>query len=152
MFKKKDWKAPFALILLMILLGGYYEKLDVEARTTVLPLVIFIAAGIIIARLKKLEHETSTAKVNAKEVIVQNFSVIDSHGKQRVAISTTADTALMSFFDEKDIPCATFDVLNTGPVLKLVGKKGSVSIAFDEEGRPNLTLKDDMDKNIWSAR
>jgi hypothetical protein len=152
MFKKKDWKAPFALILLMVLLGGYYEKLDVEARTTVLPLVIFIAAGIIIARLKKLEYETSTAKVNAKEVIVQNFSVIDSHGKQRVAISTTADTALMSFFDEKDIPCATFDVLNTGPILKLVGKKGSVSIAFDEEGRPHLTLKDDMDKNIWSAR
>jgi len=152
MFKKKDWKAPFALILLMVLLGGYYEKLDVEARTTVLPLVIFIAAGIIIARLKKLEHETSTAKVNAKEVIVQNFSVIDSHGKQRVAISTTADTALMSFFDEKDIPCATFDVLNTGPILKLVGKKGSISIAFDEEGHPNLTLKDDMDKNIWSAR
>ena len=152
MFKKKDWKAPFALILLMVLLGGYYEKLDVEARTTVLPLVIFIAAGIIIARLKKLEHETSTAKVNAKEVIVQNFSVIDSHGKQRVAISTTADTALMSFFDEKDIPRATFDVLNTGPILKLVGNKGSVSIAFDEEGRPNLTLKDDMDKNIWSAR
>jgi len=33
-----------------------------------------------------------------------------------------------------------------------VGNKGSVSIAFDEEGRPNLTLKDDMDKNIWSAR
>ena len=152
MFKKKDWKAPFALILLMILLGGYYEKLDVEARTTVLPLVIFIAAGIIIARLKKLEHETSTAKVNAKEVIVQNFSVIDSHGKQRVAISTTADTALMSFFDEKDIPRATFDVLNTGPILKLVGNKGSVSIAFDEEGRPNLTLKDDMDNNIWSAK
>ena len=151
MFKKKDWKAPFALILLMVLLGGYYEKLDVEARTTVLPLVIFIAAGIIIARLKKLEHETSTAKVNAKEVIVQNFSVIDSHGKQRVAISTTADTALMSFFDEKDIPRATFDVLNTGPILKLVGNKGSVSIAFDEEGRPNLTLKDDMDNNIWSA-
>ncbi len=51
MFKKKDWKAPFALILLIVLLGGYYEKLGVEARTTVLPLIIFIAAGIVIARL-----------------------------------------------------------------------------------------------------
>ena len=152
MFQKKDWKAPFALILLIVLLGGYYAKLDVEARTMVLPLAIFIAAGIIIARLKKLEYETSTAKVNAKEVIVQNFSVIDSHGKQRVAISTTADTALMRFFDEQDIPCVTFDVLNTGPILRLVGNKGSVSIAFDEEGRPNLTLKDDMDENIWSAK
>jgi hypothetical protein len=152
MFKKKGWKAPFALILLIVLLGGYYEKLGVEARTTVLPLVIFIAAGIIIARLKKLEYETITAKVNAKEVIVQNFSVIDSNGKKRVSISTTADTALMSFFDEKDIPRVTLDLLNTEPILKLAGNKGSVSIEFDEEGLPNLMLKDNMDKNIWSAR
>jgi hypothetical protein len=151
MFQKKDWKISFVVILLIVLLGGYYEKLGVEARTMALPLAIFIAAGIIIARLKKLEYETITAKVNAKEAIVQNFRVIDNHGKQRVAISTTADTALMRFFDEQDIPCATLDVLNTGPILKLVGNKGSVSIAFDEEGRPNLTLKDDMDKIIWSA-
>ena len=151
MFQKKDWKISFVVILLIVLLGGYYEKLGVEARTMVLPLVIFIAAGIIIARLKKLEYETSTAKVNAKEAIVQNFSVIDGHGKQRVAISTTADTVLMRLFDEKDMPCATLDVINTGPILKLVGGKGSVSIAFDEEGRPNLTLKDDMDQIIWSA-
>jgi len=151
MFQKKDWKISFVVILLIVLLGGYYEKLGVEARTMALPLAIFIAAGIIIARLKKLEYETITTMVNAKKVIVQNFSVIDNHGKQRVAISTTADTALMRFFDEQDIPCATLDVSNTGPILKLVGSKGSVSVAFDEEGRPNLTLKDDMDKIIWSA-
>ena len=151
MFQKKDWKISFVVILLIVLLGGYYEKLGVEARTMALPLAIFIAAGIIIARLKKLEYETITTMVNAKKVIVQNFSVIDNHGKQRIAISTTADTALMRFFDEQDIPCATLDVLNTGPILKLVGSKGSVSVAFDEEGRPNLTLKDDMDKIIWSA-
>jgi hypothetical protein len=152
MFQKKDWKMTFALILLFVLLGGYYEKLGVDARTMALPLAIFIAAGIIIARLKKLEYETITTKVNAKEVIVQNFSVIDGQGKQRVAISTTADTALMRFFDEQNIPCATFDIMNTGPILKLLGNKGSVSIAFDEEGEPNLTLKDNMDNTIWSAR
>jgi hypothetical protein len=152
MFQKKDWKISFVVILLIVLLGGYYEKLGVEARTMALPLAIFIAVGMITARLKKLEYETITAKVNAKEAIVQNFSIIDNHGKQRVAISTTADTALMRFFDEQDIPCATLDVLNTGPILQLVGNKGSVSIAFDEEGRPNLTLKDDMDKIIWSAQ
>ena len=151
MFQKKDWKISFVVILLIVLLGGYYEKLGVEARTMALPLAIFIAVGMITARLKKLEYETITAKVNAKEAIVQNFSVIDNHGKQRVAISTTADTALMHFFDEQDTPCATLDVLNTGPILQLVGNKGSVSIAFDEEGRPNLTLKDDMDKIVWSA-
>ena len=152
MIIKKDWKMTFALILLIVLLGGYYEKLGVEARTMALPLAIFIAAGIIIARLKKLEYETITTRVNAKELIVQNLSVIDSHGKQRVAISTTVDTSLMRFFDEQGIPCATFDVLNTGPVLKLMGNKGSVSIAFDEERGPNLTIKDGMDNIIWSAR
>ncbi len=152
MFQKKDWKISFVVILLIVLLGGYYEKLGVEARTMALPLAIFIAAGIIIARLKKLEYETTTAKMNAKEVIVQNFSVIDNHGKQRVAISTTADTPLMRFLDEQDIPCITFDVLNTGPILKLVGKKESVSIVFDEDGRPNITVNDDMGQTIWSAR
>jgi len=151
MVKKKDWKAAFALILLIVLLGGYYEKLGVEARTMVLPLAIFIAAGIVIARLKKLEYETITTMVNAKEVTVQNFSVIDSHGKQRVAISTTAGAALMRFFDEQDVPCATFDVLNTGPTLKLMANNGSVLIAFDDEGRPNITLKDETDKTTWSA-
>ena len=152
MIQKKGWKAPFALILLIVLLGGYYEKLGVEARTMVLPLIIFIAAGIVIARLKKLEYEISSAKLNAKEVIVQNFRVIDSNGKTRVAISTTSDTTLMSFFDEKDISRVTLDLLNTEPILKLAGNKGSVSIEFDEEGLPNLMLKDNMDKNIWSAR
>jgi hypothetical protein len=152
MIQKKGWKAPFALILLIVLLGGYYEKLGVEARTMVLPLIIFIAAGIVIARLKKLEYEISSAKLNAKEVIVQNFRVIDSNGKTRVSISTTADTTLMSFFDEKDISRVTLDLLNTEPILKLAGNKGSVSIEFDEEGLPNLMLKDNMDKNIWSAR
>jgi len=148
---KKDWKMTFALILLIVLLGGYYEKLGVEARTMILPLAIFIAAGIIIARLKTLEYETITAKINAREIFVQHFSVIDSHGKQRVTVSTTGETALMCFFDGQDNPCATIDVLNTGPTLTLVGNKGSVSMAFDEDGRPNLTLKDDMNKTIWSA-
>ena len=58
----------------------------------------------------------------------------------------------MRFFDEQNIPCATVDILNTGPVLKLMGNKGSVSIAFDEERGPNLTIKDGMDNIIWSAR
>ena len=152
MIIKKDWKMMFALILLIVLLGGYYDKLGVEARTMVLPLAIFIAAGIIISRLKKLEYETTTAKINTKELIVQNIRVIDSHGRQRVAFSTTSNTALMSFFDEKDFPCATLNMLNSGSNLTLVGQKGSVSIAFDEEGCPNIILKDDMSENIWSAR
>jgi len=37
------------------------------------------------------------------------------------------------------------------PDLKLLGNKGSAGIVFDEKGLPNIILKDDMDKIIWSA-
>ena len=152
MFQKKDWKIPFVLILLIILLGGYYEKLGVESRTMVLPMAIFIAAGIVISRIKQLQYEIRSARMNAKEIIVQNFSVISSTGKKRVSISTTADTALMNVFDENGTPRVTLDLGHQEPMLKLAGKKGSIGITFDEKGLPNLTIKDDMDKDIWSAR
>ena len=57
MTPKRDWKKPFAIILFIMLLGGYYDRLGVEARTMVLPLAIFIAAGMVISHLKKLDFE-----------------------------------------------------------------------------------------------
>ena len=62
MIQKKDWKKTFALILSIVLLGGYYEQLGVEMNTMVLPLAIFIASGFVIARLKKLEYEMRSSK------------------------------------------------------------------------------------------
>ena len=82
MIQKKDWKKPFALILLIVVLGGYYEQLGVEARTMVLPLAIFIAAGIVISRLKKLEYEMTSSRVTAQKAVVQTFSVIDAKRKR----------------------------------------------------------------------
>ena len=151
MIQKKDWKKPFALILLIVVLGGYYEQLSVEMKTMVLPLAIFIAAGFVISRLKKLEYEMRSSKVTAQKAVVQTFSVIDTNGKERVSISAASDSALMIFFDEEDVPRATLELLQGRPDLKLLGNKGSVSIEFDEEGLPNIILKDDMDKIIWSA-
>ena len=58
---KKDWKRPAAVILFVMLLGGYYEKLNVEAQAMVLPMVIFIAAAVVIARFKQLEYEVRSA-------------------------------------------------------------------------------------------
>ena len=101
MIQKKDWKKPFALILLLVLLGGYYEQLDVEMKTMVLPLAIFAAAGFIIARLKKLEYEMRSSKITAQKAVVQTFNIIDANGKERVSISTTPDSAIMTFFDEE---------------------------------------------------
>lgn len=151
MFQKKGWKMTFALILLIVLLGGYYDKLGVEARTMVLPLAIFIAAGIIIARLKKLEYEMTTSRLNAREAIVQTFRLIDQKGNESVSISTGPEKQLMTFFDSDHIPRATLNVLDNSPVLNLLGNKGSVTIEFDEEGLPQLNLKDETGSIIWSA-
>jgi len=151
MIQKKDWKKPFALILLIVVLGGYYEKLGVEARTMALPLAIFIAAGIIISRLKKLEYEMTTSRLNSREAIVQSLRLIDQKGNECVSISTDPEKQLMTFFDADHIPRATLNVLDNAPVLKLVGNKGSVTIEFDEEGLPHLNLKNEAGSIIWSA-
>jgi len=151
MIQKKDWKKPFALILLIVVLGGYYEKLGVEARTMALPLAIFIAAGIIISRLKKLEYEMTTSRLNAREAIVQSLRLIDQKGNECVSISTDPEKQLMTLFDSDHIPRATLNVLDNAPVLKLMGNKGSVTIEFDEEGLPHLNLKDEAGSIIWSA-
>jgi len=151
MIQKKDWKKPFALILLLVLLGGYYDQLDVEMKTMVLPLAIFAAAGFVVARLKKLEYEMRSSKITAQKAVVQTFSIIDANGKERVSISTTPDSAIMTFFDEEYVPRAMMELSQGRPDLKLLGDKGSAGIVFDEKGLPNIILKDDMDKIIWSA-
>jgi len=151
MIQKKDWKKPFALILLLVLLGGYYDQLDVEMKTMVLPLAIFAAAGFVIARLKKLEYEMRSSKITAQKAVVQTFNIIDANGKERVSISTTPDSAIMTFFDEEYVPRATMELSQGRPDLKLLGDKGSAGIVFDEKGLPNIILRDDMDKIIWSA-
>ena len=151
MIQKKDWKKPFALILLLVLLGGYYDQLDVEMKTMVLPLAIFAAAGFVVARLKKLEYEMRSSKITAQKAVVQTFSIIDANGKERVSISTTPDSAIMTFFDEEYVPRAMMELSQGRPDLKLLGDKGSAGIVFDEKGQPNIILKDDMDKIIWSA-
>jgi hypothetical protein len=151
MFRKKDWKMSFILVLVLVLAGGYYQQLSVEMKTMLLPLVIIIGVGIVVARIKQMEYEIRSAKVNAKEVIVQSFSLIDKKGRQRVSISTDVASALLTVFDADQHPCVLLDVLNENPALKLVGPKGSALIDFDEQGRPNFVLIDDKDEKIWSA-
>jgi len=148
---KKDWKIPFVLVLLLMLLGAYYERLSVETKTMVLPIAIFIAAAIVIARFKQLEYEMRSFKVNAREGMFQTFSIIDRNGKERVALSAAPDAPLMTFFDEDHMPRVTMELLDIEPVMKLVGSRGSARIAFDENGLPSITLKDDTDQIIWSA-
>jgi hypothetical protein len=151
MTQKKDWKKPFALVLLLVILGAYYERLSVETQAMVLPMAIFIAAAIVIGRFKQLEYEIRSSKVNAREGVFQTFSIIDPNGKERVFLSAAPGTPLMTFFDEDHMPRATLELLDIEPVMKLVGDRGSAWIAFDENGLPRITLKDDTDQVVWSA-
>ncbi len=152
MARNKDWKKPFILVLLLVLAGGYYQQLSVETRTMALPLAIIIGAGIVVAHIRKLEYELRSARVNAKEVIVQSFSLIDNKGRQRVSISADTANALVTVFNEDQSPCVLLDVMKNNPALKLVGLKGSALVDFDEQGHPNLVIIDEKDEKIWSAR
>ena len=151
MIWKKDWKKTFILVLLLVLAGGYYEQMSVETKTMLLPLVIIIGVGVVVARIKQMEYEIRSAKVNAKEIIVQSFNLIDNTGRKRVSISAGTANALLTVFDADQNPCVLLNVMKNNPVLKLAGPKGSALIDFDEQGRPNLVLKDDRDEKIWSA-
>lgn len=149
--KKRDWKRPAAIVLFVMLLGGYYEKLNVETQAMVLPMVIFIAAAVVIARFKQLEYEVRSAQIFTHKITVQTLSVLDSNGKERIAIAADPENPTLTFYDANHTPRATLDLAHTEPTLKLEGGKGSILIAFDKEGLPNVTLQGDTDEVIWSA-
>ena len=151
MINKKDWKRPAAIILFVMLLGGYYEKLNVETQAMVLPMVIFIAVAVVIARFKQLEYEMRSAQVTTHKITVQTLSVLDSNGKERIAIAAAPENPALTFYDANHTPRATLDLDHTEPTLKLEGGKGSILIAFDKDGLPNVTLQGDTDEVIWSA-
>ncbi len=148
---KRDWRRPAAVILFVMLLGGYYERLNVEAQAMVLPMVIFIAAAVVMVRFKQLEYEVRSAHVFTHKITVQTLSVLDSNGKERIAIAADPENPALTFYDENHTPRATLDLAHTEPTLKLEGDKGSILIAFDKEGLPNVTLQGDTDEIIWSA-
>jgi hypothetical protein len=151
MMNKKDWKRPAAIILFVMLLGGYYEKLNVETQAMVLPMVIFIAVAVVVARFKQLEYEMRSAQITTHKITVQTLSVLDSNGNERIAMAAEPDNPALTFYDANHTPRATLDLDHTEPTLKLEGGKGSILIAFDKEGLPNVTLQGDTDEVIWSA-
>jgi len=151
MNRKKNWRLLIALTLFIMLLGGYFEQFSLETRTMVLPLGIILVAAFVITRFKQIEHEMRSSKIMAHTIMVQNFSVVDSNGRERVSISSASDNAVMTFFDENRTACATLELLDREPSLRLVGEKGSALIALGKDGRPNFTLKDETDNTVWSA-
>jgi acetyl esterase/lipase len=57
----------------------------------------------------------------------------------------------MTFYDDNQVSRVTLEVINTEPVLKLMGEKGSAVLAIDYHGMPSFTFRDQADEVTWSA-
>ena len=148
---KKDWPKLVALAVFFTLLGASYERLSLETRTFILPLLIFGAAAFVLGRLKQIQYEVRSSRVTALEIVAKQLSLADDDGNERFAISASSDGALMTFYDKDHISCATLELIDREPVLKLIGDKGSAVLAINENGMPSFMLRDEAGQTMWSA-
>ena len=59
----KNWKALLVITLLLMLLGGYYERLSVEIRTMILPMFIFLLQLLLSYALSSLSTKCVHSKL-----------------------------------------------------------------------------------------
>jgi hypothetical protein len=85
------------------------------------------------------------------EIVAQKLSLADTDGNERVSISASADGTVMTFYDDNQVSRVTLELINTEPVLKLTGEKGSAVLAIDYHGMPSFTFRDHADEVTWSA-
>jgi len=148
---RKDWPKLIAFVIFFVLIGGYYDRMDVEMRTFTLPLLIFAAAALIYGRLRQLQYEIRSSRVAAWEVVTRKLSLADTEGKERVSIDASSENTVMTFFDDNQVSRVTLELTNKEPVIKLMGDNGSAVVAIDYHGMPSFTLRDHADEVIWSA-
>lgn len=148
---RKDWPKLIAFVIFFMLIGGYYDRMDVEMRTFTLPLLIFAAAALIYGRLRQLQHEIRSSRVTAWEVVTRKLSLADTEGNERVSIAASPENTVMTFFDNNQVSRVTLELTNKEPVLRLMGDNGSAVVAIDYRGMPSFTLRDHADEVIWSA-
>ena len=148
---KKNWAVLIAFVIFFMLMGGYYDRMSVETRTFMLPLLIFAAAALIYGRLRQLQYEVRSARVTALEVVAQKMSFADTDGNERIAIAATSDNTMMTFYDDKQVARFTLELTNYEPALKLMGENGSAVLAIDYRGMPTFTFLDETNEVMWSV-
>ncbi len=148
---KRDWPKLIAVAIFFTLLGAYYDRSSVETRTFILPLLIFVAAAFVLGRLRQIQNEVRSSRVTALEIVTKQLSFADEEGKERISISVSSDSELMTFYDEDHVSCAILGLKDGETVLKLIGENGSAVLAINEDGMPSLTLRDRAEQIIWSA-
>jgi hypothetical protein len=147
----KHWPKLLALVIFFMLLGGYYDRLNVETRTFILPLLIFIAAGLVYGRVKQLEREVRSARVTAFEIVTQQLSLADTNGNERLSIATTSDQTEITFYDSNQRSRLVLELTDSQPALQIIGQRGSAKLAINYDGTANFSILNDQDDVIWSA-
>lgn len=148
---KRDWPKLIALAVFFTLLGAYYDRLSVETRTFILPLLLFAAAAFVLGRMKQLQYEVRSSRMTALEIVAQNISLADTDGNERLSISASSDTTVLRFYDDNHSSRLALELTNSEPVLRLIGDKGSAMLAVNYGGLPSLTLRDEKEEIIWSV-
>ena len=148
---KRNWPKWVAIAIFFILLGGYYDRLSVETRTFILPLLIIGGAAFVVGRLKQLQYEVRSSRVTALEVVAQNVSLADTEGNERISISASSDSAVLTFYDHNHESRLSLQLTEGEPVLKLVGEKGSAILAIAYGESPRFTIQNEAEEIIWSA-
>jgi hypothetical protein len=151
MTMRKDWPKWVALVVFFILLGGYYDRLAVETRTFILPLIIFVAAALVLGRMRQLQHEVRSSRVTALEIVAQQLSLADTEGNERLSMVASSDRTVMTFYDNNQVSRLVLELIDSEPVLKLVGEKGSARVAISYDGEATFSILNDQDEIIWSA-
>jgi hypothetical protein len=148
---RKDWPKLLALVIFFMLLGGYYDRLTVETRTFILPLIIFVAAALVFGRMRQLQHEVRSSRVTALEIVAQQLSLADTEGNERLSMVASSDRTVMTFYDNSQISRLVLELIDSEPVLKLVGEKGSARVTIGYDGTATFSILNDQDEVIWSA-
>lgn len=149
MNKHMDWLKVSAIIIFMMLMGGYYDQFSLETRTMILPLAIFIVAIYFFVHLRKNQFEMRTSNVIAYKLVANELSLVDNNGNERISI--TSDESIITFYDENHVPRATMDFPDGKSTLRMKAEGGSAELSFDQEGMASITLRDKIDDAIWSA-
>jgi len=151
MTMRKDWPKLLAFVIFFMLLGGYYDRLTVETRTFILPLLIFIAAALIFGRLMQLQQEVRSSRVTALEIVAQQLSLADTEGNERLSMVASSDRTVMTFYDNNQVSRLVLELIDSEPALKIIGEKGSAKVAINYDGAANFSILNDQDEVIWSA-
>ena len=151
MTMRRDWPKILAFVIFFMLLGGYYDRLTVETRTFILPLLIFIAAALIFGRMMQLQREVRSARVTALEIVTQKLSLADIEGNERLSMVASSDRTVMTFYDNNQVSRLVMELLGSEPAVKIIGEKGSAKVAINYDGAANFSILNDQDEVIWSA-